>query len=115
MKLDTEEKNIKIAEICGWKAPFQHEWLKEYEKEGGDLCAFAGTDPSGNREPVPDYVNDLNAMHEAEKVLCENKQIDYLKNIVKIMGNTKRDPAFATAVQRAEAFALTLGLWEEGG
>lgn len=69
---------------------------------------------------VPDYLNDLNAMHEAEKVLDENQDhpIIYWEALEIIVGckdsdngNEMRKVICATATQRAEAFLKTLGLW----
>lgn len=64
--------------------------------------------------PVPDYINDLNAMHEAEKVLTEEQWTDYYDNL---LDTTKpsfvlRDITHATASQRAEAFLRTIGKWQ---
>jgi hypothetical protein len=67
--------------------------------------------------------NDLNAMHEAEKVLTQDQRgqiVDELCEIVLREKNTESGPMtaiisafFATARQRAEAFLRTLGKWEE--
>jgi hypothetical protein len=52
----------------------------------------------------PDYVHDLNAMHEAEKVLDETQAEDYEE----LLGEYG---FHSTARQRAEAFLMTLGKW----
>ena len=75
---------------------------------------------------LPDYLNDLDAMHEAEKVLTEAQRKSYAANLYKVVfqvgqyeAETFVDIRFAfilsqaTATQRAEAFLRTLGLWEE--
>lgn len=68
---------------------------------------------------VPDYLNDLNAMHEAEKTLTKEQQrsfalilqgrqmggMDYLAQDFRAI--------HATAAQRAEAFLRTIGKWED--
>jgi hypothetical protein len=61
-------------------------------------------------EPLPDYLNDLNAMHEAEKVLTADQWFEYDRLM------PLRDPQkiHATAAQRAEAFIKTLGLNKKG-
>ena len=103
--MNKEQQRIKIAEACGWK------WERLYT---GELYGK----PMGEQGPLrelPDYLNDLNAMHEAEKVLrCHgpnesdlivfDRCINYQENI----GYN----VFATAAQRAEAFIRTLGTWE---
>lgn len=55
-----------------------------------------------------DYCSDLNAMHEAEKVLTKEHCDSYEHRL----GMTVNRPWHATARQRAEAFLRTLGKWE---
>ena len=80
---------------------------------------------------IPDYLKDLNAMHEVEKVLTESQQSEFadrLNTLHSVADLTYPEPntrgfrkdlfseAFhlihATAAQRAEAFLRTLNLWE---
>lgn len=96
-----EEKRIKIAEACGWKSI---ERLR---------TGWHGWHEQGPLEELPDYLYDLNAMHEAEKVICGDDfsapgWLRYLCTLDKVI-NQRR--AHATAAQRAEALGLTLGLW----
>ena len=70
------------------------------------------------REEIPDYCYDLNAMHEAEKVLMERLDHwwDYHTELkaLKIMSEYgKGGTIHATAAQRAEAFLKTLNLWKK--
>jgi hypothetical protein len=78
--------------------------------------------PQGLVRDCPDFHDDLNAMHEAEKVLTQQQMIDYSSHVGKAV--TSHLPAsraawmdfeliHATAAQRARAFLETLGLWEE--
>lgn len=60
----------------------------------------------------PDYCNDLNAMHEAEKMLTSEQVTSYV-DLLEFMNERWATPAFGTAAQRAEAFLRTLGKWEE--
>ena len=61
---------------------------------------------------LPDYLNDLNAMHEAEKIIWE-----HINPIIPFTFEWHLDDmgveriAHATAAQRAEAFLKTLNLW----
>ena len=95
-----EQINIAIAEACGWKK------LSEYNGAWGrDLQ---------RTYLLPDYCNDLNAMHEAEKVFGEVYSIksceydDWLQSII------EHDQKWrATARQRAEAFLKNINKWEE--
>ena len=57
-----------------------------------------------------DYCTDLNAMHEAEKVLDFNQLRD-MEDSVSFRFAVL--PFHATARQRAEAFLRALGKWEE--
>ena len=63
---------------------------------------------------LPDYLNDLNAMHEAEKLLTDEQWTEYYDNL---LDTTKpsfvlRDITHATATQRAEAFLKTIEKWQ---
>ena len=60
--------------------------------------------PNGDFECL-DYCNDLNAMHEAEKVLSNNQWLDYVAAL--------NQNVAATASQRAEAFLKKLNLWKD--
>ena len=92
-----EQQRIAIAEVCGWKTGYR--------------------DPEA-WHPLPDYLNDLNAMREAEKVLTPTEFEAYrwiLWGLCKQPQVTEWNRAYlsATAVQRAEAFLRTIGRWEE--
>lgn len=60
-----------------------------------------------------DYLNDLNAMHEAEKTLFPKHEAKWAMTMSEVCGHSWRIIYTATAAQRAEAFLKTLGLWEE--
>lgn len=109
-----EQKQIKIAEACGWriKATIKYSWVVisplnmevGWSSQGGEL----------NDKPasyyLPDYFSDLNACHDIEKSLCSIDQwIRYEKFLAEL--GTKFI-WHATATQRAEAFGRTLGLWK---
>lgn len=97
-----EQINQRIAEACGWKEV--EPWLN------GDRCFEKSNTPCGYRiEDLPDYCNDLNAMHEAEKTMDEEQWHDY----VEYVGGRWEQAMHATARQRAEAFLRALGKWEE--
>ena len=99
-----EEQRIKIAEACGLT---EIGWMYE-------TLMHAGT---GTFLEVPDYLNDLNAMHEAEIAgLNWNEQaspdlFNYRCALHKLMGNDPSLWGFASAAQRAEAFLKALNLW----
>jgi hypothetical protein len=69
--------------------------------------------------PVPDYPNDLNAMHEAENMLTETRVRSYASVLAQVLDThptVDLDDQYlnihATAEQRAEAFLKTIGKWE---
>lgn len=110
------EQRIAIAQACGWKG-ISPEHLTGYapcrptpysKRVMGDLDSIP-------IDPLPDYLNDLNAMHEAEtcKAIKEAGYARYLEGLAIACG-TERIGAlvFATASQRAEAFLRTLNLWK---
>jgi len=104
-----EQQRLAIAEACGWRLRGMEIW---------DNAPFP---PQKLLEP-PNYLNDLNAMHEAEKVLWEMdwsfRSIfnDHLANIIKRRKVNRNEwdaetLLDATAAQRAEAFLKTIGKW----
>lgn len=106
--MSDQEINTAIAEACGWKP--RHHAVGYYR----DLhTPFI--------ESLHDYCNDLNAMHEAEKILSEKEQRDYSFRLLVALvdGSVTHDLndhfiyLTATAAQRAEAFLRTLGKWED--
>ena len=66
---------------------------------------------------LPDYCNDLNAMHVAEKVLKDKRLLFRyhlaLAELAQFQGNNHLNTFHATASQRAEAFLKTVELWKE--
>ena len=113
----TDEKiNIAIAEACGWKNADHPDVMKF--KQGWTMPEEWCMDPNGvlrfnhNR---PDYCNDLNAMHEAEKTLTEEQCVFFRAHLHERLEDhpASRYLWHATAAQRAEAFLITLGKWEE--
>jgi hypothetical protein len=109
-----EEQRIAIAKAhLGYE---DFDWLVWWDEEtipfwtGRKLHGASG---DNEWEPVLDYLNDLNAMHEAEKTL---KNLDLYRKflyliVLEDLLNTSNEPAWATAAQRAEAFIRTIGKW----
>jgi hypothetical protein len=109
-----EAQRIAIAEACGWKLVTDNpEYEPYWEDPKGNMVAV-----SNGVHRFPDYLNDLNAMHEAEKVLTnqqKEKYLDILSDFTEGRRDTSyvwHDTVFATAAQRAEAFLKTLNLWK---
>ena len=102
--------NIAIAEACGWHTiAFNRGWVKVGDGE--------------TQAMIPDYCNDLNAMHEAEQTLwrmdwrLRDDFIDHLARIINPIHGYRMQEGIdlldATARQRAESYLRTLGKWEE--
>lgn len=110
--MNKEKQRIKIAEAVGWKK------LKGFSDSGWPLLLTPPEKPNkeGYLEDIPDYLNDLNAVHELEQWMFQSYETlegaERLSLYTKLLCKLKH-PLFATAAQRAEAFLKTLNLWEE--
>lgn len=109
-----EQKRIAIAEACGWELIEDHpDFMPYWEDPKGNMVADSFY---GHR--FPDYLNDLNAMHEAVITLPEKKRIVYGMYLYSACGNFDKNNvglwhiSTATAHHRAEAFLKTLDLWK---
>ena len=127
--MNEEKQRIAIAEACGWeRCGGKPGWFKRGEdyvllkgSEAHREAVRKGADLSD--EPfIPDYFNDLNAMHEAERKLTIGQWSIYLQELRRTVAGKGKEPVpnwdiisrvNATAAQRAEAFLWTLGKWEE--
>lgn len=105
LRMTPQSQRIAIAEACGWKRAQSkgvviEGWLKD----------------NSWSVHLPDFLSDLNAMHEAEEKLTDDEWELYRALLVKasfISGlPTWRCAIHAPAAHRAEAFLRTLGLWK---
>jgi hypothetical protein len=97
-----EQQRIAIAEACGWS-----------EISDWKAAEINGLHPSGQwTEVIPNYTSDLNAMHEAEKVLTAEQRRSYVNCIFNLPVSECESNTFATAAQRAKAFLRAIGKWE---
>lgn len=130
-----EQQRIAIAKACGWKQLEVDE--EDFYWPGGKqtrtvLRWFTPEVQSCplrlgglKTEQLPDYCNDLNAMHEAEDKLRVSPltyQPGGIGHYVCELSRLLNAPPgsigewyliHATAAQRAEAFLRTVGKWEE--
>jgi hypothetical protein len=109
-----EQQRIAIAEACGWKnvdAGSGRVWGVTTRHKGTpsefDVCV-----------DVPNYPFDLNAMHDAEKMLTTDQFEQYRWILWDICKQVRvkdwyRCYLSSTAAQRAEAFLRTIGKWKE--
>jgi hypothetical protein len=111
-----EKQRKAIAEACGIVS--RDQWGPLYKTALGVVRV------------CPDYLNDLNAMAEAEKTLswkdegpATSQRRRYLMNLEAVISgppnrfgerpNRTLSVPFATAAERAEAFLRTIGKWED--
>lgn len=70
----------------------------------------------GMREPIPNFCGDLNAMHEAEKLLRgDSKLWNAYTDALDYITAAEYGIVNATAPQKARAFLIAMELWEESG
>ena len=103
--MTNEQINQRIAEACGWQ---------NCVGGSGLVTRYKGT-PSETtvRVTLPDYLNDLNAMHKAENVLPAGKWTRYCQYLAEFgQGSVRFVSVHSNAAQRAEAFLRTIGKWE---
>jgi hypothetical protein len=84
--MNEEQKRIKIAEACGMTG-----WQEA--------------------RSLPDYFNDLNAVHEIEKMLNSKQESAYWEHLMQAHEYIQPWAGCATAAQRCEALGKTLNLW----
>lgn len=127
-----EDKRIAIAEECGWKFP------KDSGANGPFVISPTGVEKWHKDDPVtvqwslqtnivPDYFNNLNAIHSAVRTLDDVKfhaftlklcEISWLKHPRQTHEchadyiNRLRISFAGTAEEQSEAFGLALQLWE---
>jgi hypothetical protein len=111
-----EQQRIAIAEACGWKV---------HPKDRFIVIPPNAPHSVQPLHTLPDYLNDLNAMHEAEKLLIFSTRQQYYQKLVEVVSGFIGVPepapyrvadiecCRATAAQRAEAFLRTLNLWND--
>ena len=105
--MTNEQINIAIAKACGW-----------YEKDNESEICWTRDELTYclHEDKLPNYCNELNAMHEAEKTLNNITAAEYARILTSIAWQSDQPvyaPITATSRQRAEAFLKTIGKWEE--
>lgn len=132
-----EKQRIAIAEACGWKfrplfPPPESEQRDHHEaKENAIMCWVRPENNDWETQELPDYLNDLNAIQEAETCLdFVKKGPKYLLLLEQIISRRVGEDisikitsvgqfgfsgwiAHAKAYEKAEAILKTIGKWEE--
>ena len=111
--MSEEEINIAIVEACGWRlfSQFKNLWAPPRSVVEYDCDAYQ----------LPNYLNDLNAMREAEELLDDDQWLDYMLNLQDVLQRHPdrgkwvvcQENMHSTAAQRAKAFVKTIGKWKE--
>jgi hypothetical protein len=113
--MTAEAQRLAIAQACGWTdIDVQGEYCFGTEAAKSEL------DARQFMMELPHYCSDLNAMHEAEKVIG-SRWPTYCETLLAIVEPEPRslevchywNLLHATAAQRAEAFLRTLNLWSQ--
>lgn len=115
-KMSDDELRVKVAELCGWT-----ELERQFKDRPPEHSPLLGVMPVPSifggkaRIYVPNYPADLNAMHEAEKLITDEQRLRFR---LRLMFNSDGPKAVfqtveaalchATARQRAEALYETL-------
>jgi len=116
--MTNEQINIAIAEACGWTDVWNPVVWNPLMS-----TLPVGTSPENFFGHIPNYCNDLNAMHEAEKTLTNVQHRQYRREIWHSVNEdlssyekvkaAKRAHFSSTALQKAEAFLRVKDKWEE--
>lgn len=117
--MTNQEIRIAIAESVGWKLipagrdTFNVPYPQLANKEYVTISA----------SKLPNYPEDLNAMHEVEKTLNRSQVVEYQDSLatfftIQDFFSESKYPIdgyiiHATALQRAEAYLRTIGKWKE--
>lgn len=134
--MNQDKQRIAIAEACGWERRSNpHGLMWNHARKVASLipgmpaskAKLKMTHGETDGVVIPDYLNDLNAMHEAEKTLDDDQRVEYVRRLTDcdfvepeeldmLIEHSDRDlwqSAHATAAKRAEAFLKTIGKWED--
>lgn len=110
-----EQQRIAIAEFCGWRLSSPNKsWPNPFWVSPKDQVLRVLSE-------LPDFLHDLNAVHEAEEKLNIPQSVQYERWLDELVNEDFRTgegciirPAWhATAAQRSEALLQTIGKWLE--
>lgn len=113
--MDPIKQKIAILKACGW-TQLNFGSLTVWKHPETPKNVNLGERDIIQSSSLPNYLNDLNAMYEAEKVLNMPQFMDYISELSLLVSHNKTSSpcgrtVTATAAQRAEAFLRTLNLW----
>jgi len=97
--MEPKQQNKVIADFCGWEPSKEIDGCWRRKSDGlTQTC-------------IPNFVNDLNAISDAEDYLSEELVMLYDNNLAVIC--LENFIWSATAAQRSEAFLKTIGKWKD--
>ncbi|MFA5314280.1 MAG: hypothetical protein WC375_13350 [Methanomassiliicoccales archaeon] len=110
-KLSPLEKKSKLLKVCGWwklDTPKGKRWVHPYHKKRKDGILY-----EDDCFPIPDYLNDLNAVSKVESRFTDTSEPslhEYVENLVNVCSDDFRGEkaVIASAEQRVNAILLTL-------
>jgi hypothetical protein len=120
-----KQQRIAIAEACGWTEIGVIDYLCGIHPQMLNAKAYDGSPLIPPIWEIPDYLHDLNAMHEAIETLSVGEKSTYImqlmdtccKHPIGCVPDWTRDRQSlarltqATAAHRAEAFLKTIDKW----
>ena len=116
--MTSEQQRIAIATACGWRIVQTTKYAWVVICPSNIERAWSSHDGVMNDKPasyyLPDYLGDLNACHEMEKVLTKEQRIDHMEWLGMCSDDYGRKVwayVHCSASERARAFLRTLGLW----
>lgn len=89
-----------ISLTCNGDEKLYQQWRRDRYPELTDFEAL-----------LPDYLHDLNAMHELEILLDYEQRSKYFTILALYVDGVGTCPGMATAAQRAEAYLKVMGKW----
>jgi hypothetical protein len=110
--MNEEQQRIALAEFHGYR----NIALREDPDEGFDPLLTGFKNGNHFDEQIPDYLNDLKAMHELVKTLPRNIKHRYFACLCFVVSgaislNGYSEATEATAANRAEAVLRTIDKW----
>jgi hypothetical protein len=98
-----ESQRIAIAEACGWKVHPKDKWVVIPPNSPHSVQPLY---------TLPDYLNDLNAMHKAKLSLSPEELGTFTCILIQMGVDRNFHFMVATAEQQAEAFLRTIDKWK---
>jgi hypothetical protein len=109
--MSPEKQRIAIAEACGYT------WFPNPMLPGQKILALSTEHAATNKlgswvwALAPDYLNDLNAMHDAEMILSKDQHRWFCNHLRFLCDNDGAISSLADV--RAIALLRSIGKWEE--